>query len=89
MKWPLDDVQDLVYSALTTDAERNEAGEEGANVVDGLFAIARALERVGRAIDRLGNADAATPMGGLEALGGVLKDGMEQMASAISGLREP
>ena len=39
---------------------------EPANVVDGLFAIARALDRVARAIDRLGTNDASTSMGALE-----------------------
>ena len=42
----------------------------------GLYAVAAALEKISGSIDelshavhRLGNADAATPMGGLEALG--------------------
>lgn len=57
---------------------------EAANVVDGLFECSRALHRIADALQRLGNADASTPMGGLEALGAVHKEGYELLASAIS-----
>ena len=50
-------------------------------IADGLFAIAAAL-------DRLGNADASTPMGGLEALGAVLKEGLSDLAQAIIDTKE-
>jgi hypothetical protein len=36
---------------------------EPANIVDGLFAIARAVDRLATQVKNLGNADAATPMG--------------------------
>jgi hypothetical protein len=55
-----------------------------ATTVDGLFAVASALDGVAKAIQRLGNADAATPMGGLEALGAAVKAAGEEIASAIS-----
>jgi hypothetical protein len=42
---------------------------EPANLVDGLFAIARAIDGLTHAVHRLGNADAATPMGAMEAFG--------------------
>jgi len=45
-------------------------------IADGLFAIARAIRD-------LGNADAATPMGAIEALGVVVKEGFQHIASAI------
>ncbi|MDD4986663.1 MAG: hypothetical protein PHQ43_12960 [Dehalococcoidales bacterium] len=45
-------------------------------IADGLFAIARAIRD-------LGNADAATPMGAIEALGKVMKEGSEHIAAAI------
>ena len=44
--------------------------EDGRNIADAMLAVARAL-------NRLGNADATTPVGGLEALGAVLKDAIE------------
>ena len=50
-------------------------------IEDSLLAIARAL-------NRLGNADASTPMGGLEALGAVMKDGMSEIAASIECLAE-
>jgi hypothetical protein len=37
---------------FTSSSQRDQNGEE-ANVVDGLFAIARALDRIGNAIERL------------------------------------
>lgn len=43
--------------------------------------IANALCGVAKALRDLGNADAATPMGGLEALGAVLKEGLCQVAT--------
>jgi len=48
---------------------------------EGLMAIARAIQR-------LGNADAGTPMGGLEALGAVNKEGYNKIAGSISELAE-
>ena len=75
---------DAILSCFGSDAERDDEGSRGANVVDGLFAMARALDRVANAIHRLGNADANTPMGGLEALGAVLKDGLAQIAIALN-----
>lgn len=54
---------------------------------DSVAAVALALFDVARQIRNLGNADAATPMGGLEALSVVLKEGMDSIAAAI-GERE-
>lgn len=68
---------------LISHHELNQAGTEPANVVDGLFAIAHSLEQVARAIRDLGNADAATPMGAIEALGLAMKDGLGSIAIAI------
>lgn len=59
-----------------------DAGGTG-NVADGLFAIAHSLDGVARAIRDLGNADATTPMGAIEALGLELKEGLGRVAAAI------
>lgn len=56
-------------------------------VVDALFAIATSLDRVAGSIQRLGNGDASTPMGGLEALGATFERGIERMAQAIESTR--
>lgn len=48
--------------------------------------IADSITDVARALRLLGNADAATPMGGMEAIGAVLKEGMEQHAAGLDGL---
>jgi hypothetical protein len=78
-----DEIATALYDALSSHTEEDRRGEQPANVVDALFAISRSLDAVARSINRLGNADAATPMGGLEALGAVLKDGMSEIASAL------
>lgn len=54
------------------------------NVADGLFAIAEALSDLTNAVHRLGNADASTPYGGLEALGMVIRDAADRIAGACS-----
>lgn len=46
--------------------------------------IPAALREVAYALRQLGNADAATPLGAMEALGLVLKEGLELVASTIS-----
>ncbi len=50
--------------------------------------VANALCAVARAIRDLGNGDAATHMGGLEALGVVFKDCLEELSSAQSGIAD-
>jgi hypothetical protein len=64
--------------------------EDKARKGDGAFAIAFALmrlakqqERTANALNRLGLADAATPMGAIEALGVMIKEGADRIASAI------
>jgi hypothetical protein len=54
---------------------------------DGLLAIAEAVNNLARAIDRLGNGNAATPMGAIENLAKEIKDGFETLASSISELK--
>lgn len=52
-------------------------------VVDGLFAIAQALDGVAHAIHRLGNADACTPMGAIEAHGKHMGEKLDGLIDAI------
>lgn len=47
--------------------------------------VAQALDNIGHALYRLGNADAATPMGGLEGLGAANIEAAEKIAMAIEG----
>jgi len=47
-----------------------------------------ALFAIARAIHLLGNADASTPMGGMEALGKVLMEGLYEIAGALSEVAE-
>jgi len=57
---------------------------ETVNITDGLFAIAFAIGSLARAIDRLGTADAATPMGAIEFLSLEIKNGFDNLSSAVS-----
>lgn len=62
--------------------------DEG-NITDALFEAAQAGENIASAIHRLGNADASTPMGAIEALGAVMERGFDSIADAIrSGLEQ-
>jgi len=56
---------------------------ECANVVDAMFAIARALDRIADQLKWLGNGDATTSMGAIEALGMHLGKSFDGIADAI------
>jgi len=45
--------------------------------------LCRSIYSIAQALNRLGNADAATPMGGLEALGAVILEGSKRVAEAL------
>lgn len=56
---------------------------EPANVVDGLFAIARGLHAVAQSIEKLGISDASTPFGAVELLSMEIRDGFNNLNTAI------
>ena len=59
------------------------------NLTDGLFAIAYAIGALSRSIDRLGTANAATPMGAIEILAMEVKEGFSSISSSLNnGLME-
>ena len=64
------------------------ANTEGADAVDGLFAIARTLDGVAFALKLLGNADACTNMGAIEAHMVAVRDGADRMAEAIDAVAD-
>jgi hypothetical protein len=61
---------------------------EKADAGDGTFAIAHALYAVARSIDRLGNTDAATPMGAVEAFGEHICRKLDILASATTEIAD-
>jgi len=75
-----DDQADALLEIATKLTSDNDC--ESGNVVDGLFAIAKALMLGAK---HLGNGDASTPMGALEALGKCLMDSADTIAHAIEG----
>lgn len=68
------------------DRYRYYIGEKIKPTEAAILVLAEAVSANARAIRLLGNADAATPMGGLEALGKVVVDASERLAGAISEL---
>ena len=63
----------------------SDGNMEAANVVDAIDSVSQAI-RYG--LKQLGNADAATPMGALEAHGFAIKEAGEQIALAIRDLAD-
>src|ERR1035437_1406146 len=55
--------------------------DEGRNIVDAMFAVSYQLKN-------LGNADASTPMGAIEALGKVIMESNSSIADAINNLAD-
>jgi hypothetical protein len=64
-------------------AELRQPVDDAAGAVAGLFAIAEGLQAVSKALIRLGNNDAPTNMGAIEALGAAVLDGSERIALAL------
>lgn len=62
------DTGQAIHEAFITD--------DDVNIVDALFAMQRALRD-------LGNGNAATEMGAIEAFGKVMKEGMDDIAAAL------
>jgi len=77
-----DRLDGAIWGTLSTPNESDSNGES-ANVVDGLFAIARGLDAVAVALTRLGNNDADTHMGAIESMGLTIAEALTSVASAI------
>lgn len=73
---------DALRATLISPNESDRNGE-AANVVDGLFAIAVAIQNLASATQRLGNADAMTPMGAIEAFGLHIGEKIDRLADVI------
>lgn len=76
-----------LHDLLVATAEHSGGIKAGANITDALFAIADAIETLARRVNDLGNGDAATPMGAIEAFGAHIGEKMDAMTAAIDGLR--
>ena len=80
-------IADAMRNCLVSPNESDSNGEI-ANAVDGLFAIARALDHVAIQLKYLGNGDAATPMGAIENLAKEIHDGFADLSSSLDGIGE-
>lgn len=74
------EVADAIRLAFTSDVDYDEQDAQP-NVVDALVSIARALTK-------LGNADASTPFGAIEALGKAILDSNERIANALGDVAD-
>lgn len=63
----------ITQAFLTVDADEN---------------ITDAINRLARAITNLGNADAATPLGGMEALGKSMQESADTIAAGLERLAQ-
>ena len=73
-------VEDILRRTLFADPNGDHSQQ---NLVDGLFAIAESLSGLTRALRALGNADACTPMGAIEAYSVVVREAGERIAGAL------
>ena len=55
------------------------------NVADGLFAIAQSIDGLTRAVRYLGNGDASTHFGALEAVSMQIKEGLDTIGGEVGG----
>jgi hypothetical protein len=76
-------VAQAIENSFESDAVENTLGES-ANIVDAIVMVAEGLRAVARAIRDLGNGDAATNMGAIEAFGKHIGDKLDGITSAIS-----
>jgi hypothetical protein len=58
----------------------------GSESTAALLVLAEAVDGVSGSLGRLGNADASTPLGGLEGLGLALQEGANKMADSLQDL---
>ncbi len=61
---------------------------QGYSIAYAILMLADATDRNASALRALGNADAATPMGAMEAFGLVVKEGLEQVAGSIDNISQ-
>ena len=76
-----DFLQDLSYQADRIAQALGSEDDESPSIAEAVLALAHA-------VNRLGTADAVTPMGGLEVLALAIKEGAEAIALSISDLAE-
>lgn len=74
-----------VLAEVFTSADLHDSSHNPANVVDAVY---YGFEALARSINRLGNADASTPMGGLEALGKCVLDSADRLASSLDNVAD-
>ena len=68
--------------------ELERADLEGTSeIAYAIIRLAHAMERVAIHLKYLGNGDAATPMGAIEAFGLVMKEGMDRIADSVGDRR--
>jgi hypothetical protein len=79
----LDHTAEALRATLISATEEDQ-NLESANVVDGLFAIARALEHIAHEIKYLGNGNASTEgWGAIESVGHHLGEKLDRLAEAV------
>jgi hypothetical protein len=57
-------------------------------ISDGLFAVAKSIDGLAKAVDRLGMSNADTPMGAVEFLSKQIKDSADQVCHELREVQE-
>jgi hypothetical protein len=79
-----DQIAEAILASSRTEYRRYPQPGETVNVADALFEVADALKEIAHALDRLGNGDAMTSMGAMEAHGKTVSDAIHALAQASS-----
>lgn len=82
----MEEIAEALTRVFESPNVRDSSGELNANIVDAIDRHADAILSLANAIRDLGNGNAATSMGGMEALGKAICDSADTVANALTAL---
>ena len=86
----VDEINAMLGDRLLASHEISGASCAGATIVDALIMISKSIDGLARQVRNLGTADAATPMGAIEAhadhMGRIITDAAEIIAGSMSAV---
>lgn len=82
----MEEIAEALTQVFESPSVRDSSGEFNANIVDAIDRHTDAILSLANAIRDLGNGNAATQMGGMEALGVAISDSADTVAAALTAL---
>lgn len=82
----MEEIAAALTQVFESPSVRDSSGEYNANIVDAIDRHTDAILSLASAIRDLGNGNAATSMGGMEALGKAICDSADTVAAALTAL---